>query len=126
MTHDQHLNADRIRYALNSTEFIIAHNAAFDYAFFSALYPEVSYRPWLCSMRQIPWNRYGFRSRGLQTLLQAHRIQTPQAHRASSDCQGLLTLLQYPSPRGYSYFHDLWERHCRMFAPLPVAKGSPV
>ena len=106
----QYLDSHRIRQLLNQAEFIVAHNARFDYSFLSLLYPETSSMIWLCSMAQIDWRSYGFPSRGLQSLLRMHGLTVKGSHRAYHDCQGVLLLLNSESHRGELYFKKLLER----------------
>lgn len=68
------LDDARIRAMLERAEFLVAHNASFDKAFVTKLYPEVQRKRWVCSMRSIPWKQKGFPSRGLQSLV-GHCLQ---------------------------------------------------
>ncbi|HEX6988524.1 MAG TPA: exonuclease domain-containing protein [Bacillota bacterium] len=106
--HD--LDYPRLRAMLARAEFVVAHNASFDRAFVARLIPEALQRPWYCSMRGVDWYRRGFRSRGLQPLLRAHRLDGGRAHRAGSDAVAAVGLLASRDPRnphGPPYFSDL-------------------
>lgn len=107
MVQGRTLDDDRIRDLISRAEFLVAHNASFDFGFVARMYPEVTQKPWLCTMRQINWRQYGFPSRGLQQLLAAHGIHPQTAHRAAADCHAVLELLSHPSPQGNTYFHEL-------------------
>lgn len=107
MVRGLRLDDDRILSLIGQAQFLVAHNAWFDYGFVTRLYPTAAQKPWLCSLRQIRWDRYGFRFRGLQKLLLAHGIVTRRAHRAADDCRAALALLNRRSPRGHRYFLDL-------------------
>ena len=94
----------RIRDVLSRAEFMVAHNARFDYEFVVRLFPEAAQRSWLCSMSQVDWRRHGYYSRGLQNLLAAHAIPVRgSAHRAGSDCRGALALLDHCGASGNTY-----------------------
>ena len=104
------LDDGRVRALFDRAECIIAHNARFDRGFVSRLYPPAAEKPWLCSLRQIDWRSYGFRSRSLESLLAAHGIRRSVAHRAAADCRATLALLTRPSPRGSTYLKELLVR----------------
>lgn len=107
MVQGRSLDDERILELFGRAEFLVAHNASFDYGFVARMYPEVNQKPWLCSMRQVNWRQYGFPSRGLQPLLAAHGIHPETAHRAAADCRAVLALLNRPSPQGNTYFQEL-------------------
>lgn len=107
MVQGKALDDQRILSLFRRAEFLVAHNASFDFGFVARMYPEVHHKPWLCSMRQINWRRYGYTSRGLQQLLAAHGIYPATAHRADADCRAVLALLNRPSPQGNTYFQEL-------------------
>jgi DNA polymerase-3 subunit epsilon len=107
MVKNQQLDDHRIMSLLNQAEFIVAHNSRFDYSFVARLYPETAHKIWLCSMLQIDWRRHGFSSMGLQNLLKNHGLSVKTAHRAQSDCQAMLLLLNSRNPRGEFYLKEL-------------------
>lgn len=114
------LDDARVLSIVDRAEFVVAHNAIFDYGFLSRLYPQVAAKPWLCSMRQINWAQYGFRSRSLPRLLAVHGIRGRRAHRAGNDCRNALALLSRRSPRGYTYWSELLRARYN-----PVAGAVP-
>jgi len=101
------LDDDRVRSMLERADFLVAHNAEFDKAFLSKLYPEVLRKRWVCSMRSIPWKQMGYRSRSLHSLLDAHRIRVRRAHRGLDDVRALVALLSCSHGNGQSYFSIL-------------------
>ncbi len=121
------LDHAKVRGILHTAEVLIAHNADFDRAFLTALYPELDGRRWLCSMRDIDWRARGFASRSLQALLAAHRIQPNSAHRAGADCHALLALLTQPLPEGGTYLRQLLGRHglLRQSQFTPASRRRP-
>lgn len=98
------LNSSRVNSLLQSADVIIAHNARFDYAFLTRLFPLAAERAWRCTLRQVDWGRVP--SRRLTELLTIHGISVAQTHRAGADCHALLALLQEIGSHGRSY---LWE-----------------
>lgn len=101
------LDDDRITALVTQADFLVAHNAQFDYGFVTRAYPLAARRPWLCSLRHIDWGRQGYFAKSLGALAAAHRIVAPQAHRAAGDCQTLLLLLACASNGGPSYCAEL-------------------
>lgn len=87
------LNHTKVKTLLEKVEFIIAHNARFDYGFMSRLYHEVTGIPWFCSMNGIRWKDKGFSSKALQYLLAAHGIEPHRKHRAKDDAMATLNLI---------------------------------
>ncbi|MGI6611955.1 MAG: exonuclease domain-containing protein [Limnochordia bacterium] len=120
MVKGRRLSESRIRAVLDRAEFVVAHNAPFDYGFVIRLFPEAAAKPWLCSMRQVNWRAYGYRSRGLQSLLAAHAIPVDVAHRAADDCRGALHLLNHASPRGLTYFDELLQSLANPAVGMPI------
>lgn len=109
MVRGRRLDFARIQTLWHEAEFIVAHNATFDYGFITRLIPETAAKPWLCSMRQINWNQHGYRTRRLQRLLASHGIEVEAAHRAGDDCRGAVNLLNCTCPAGHTYFAELLQ-----------------
>lgn len=101
------LDDDRLAALVTQADFLVAHNAQFDYGFVTRAFPLAARRPWLCSLRHIDWGRHGYFAKGLGALAAAHRIAAPQAHRAGGDCQTLLQLLACVGTDGRSYCAEL-------------------
>ncbi len=92
---------------LKRADFIVAHNAGFDRGFLERLMPSFSNKAWLCSLRGIDWYSKGFSSRSLDDLAEAHKIATPDAHRAGGDVATLLKLLGHRPHGRNTYLHEL-------------------
>ncbi len=88
-------------------EFLISHNAQFDYGFVSRLFDFCCNKPWLCSMRGIDWRSKGFSSMALQKLLRDHGIKVDKAHRAEHDVRAAIELLSKSDSNGRIYFSEL-------------------
>jgi len=101
------LDEERIRAILRRAHYLIAHNAAFDRGFVERLFPETRQMQWLCSMDGIAWRRKGFLSKGLQSLLAAHKIAPGSAHRALDDARATMRLLATEKPGGGTYLQEL-------------------
>ncbi|WP_301109755.1 exonuclease domain-containing protein [Sporosarcina sp.] len=99
MVRGRSLDMNRIISILDQADGIVAHNATFDRGFVSRLLPETLDMDWYCSVRQIKWKDYGFENGKLQQLLNAHRIEVKQAHRALDDAKNLAALLNFSHPK---------------------------
>lgn len=109
MVRGRRLDESRIERMLRRAEFLVAHNAVFDRGFVIRLFPVAARKPWLCSMRNVNWHRFGFSSTALQNLLQYHGIVTGSAHRGAADARATLELLNCTDPDGQPYFRSLLQ-----------------
>lgn len=100
MLKNQKIDWDFITGILSESKAIFAHNAAFDRPFIDRYCTRKVPVLWGCSMSQIQWTAYGHRSRSLEQLCRDHGFFY-DAHRAMSDIQSALHLLQFPSPGKY-------------------------
>ncbi|HEY2421560.1 MAG TPA: exonuclease domain-containing protein [Neobacillus sp.] len=96
-----------IKTYFHRTDTVFAHNASFDRSFLYYMYPEVNDLKWYCTMKSVPWKKYGFQSGKLLTLLQAHNITDYQTHRALDDITYLMDLLKKTSPKGNLYLQEV-------------------
>lgn len=101
------LDKGKILALLKQADFLISHNARFDYSFVTPLFPEVAAKPWYCSMNGINWRGKGFSSKGLQNLLNDHGIEVVQSHRALADARAVVTLLGRCNKKGKPYLSEL-------------------
>lgn len=103
------LNMELLKRIVHEADGFVAHNASFDKGFLEMILPEVRNKMWFCSLSGIEWKKWGFSSASLQALLRAHHIFPARAHRAESDIQSLLLLLQERNPLDKSYFWEMWD-----------------
>lgn len=101
------LDERRLTSLIDRVEFLVSHNASFDRAFVTRLFPQYYSKAWLCSMQGINWRGKGFRSRGLQQLLQDHGLLVVRQHRAGDDARAAVRLLAHRSSGGSPYFAEL-------------------
>lgn len=101
------LDLDKARSLAQRAEFYIAHNAEFDRGFAGPYLPA---KHWLCSLKGIDWASYECRRKGLQALLEHHRIRTEDSHRALADVHALLRLLATTNTDGQTYLKTLLEK----------------
>jgi DNA polymerase III subunit epsilon len=102
----QYFQDVKIKKYFYMADSIFAHNASFDRSFLYRMYPEVNEINWYCTMRSIPWKKYGFPNSKLLTLLQSHQITNFQTHRAMDDITYLMELLKKTNPNGDVYLKD--------------------
>lgn len=109
MVSGKKMNDSEVEALLLDVGLIIAHNAAFDRAFFEARFPSLSKKAWACSVAQIPWKNEGLSAANLAYL--AYRFGFHfSAHRASDDCFALLEILHGKLPEsGTNVFKMLLE-----------------
>jgi DNA polymerase III subunit epsilon len=100
----------KINTYFHRADSVFAHNASFDRSFLYRLYPEINDLKWYCTMRGVPWKKYGFPNGKLLTLLQSHQIAEFQTHRAMDDITYLLELLKKISPNGKFYLQEVLEK----------------
>ncbi|WP_293811273.1 3'-5' exonuclease [uncultured Bosea sp.] len=73
-------------------DLVIAHKASFDRTFCEKLTPSFVRKPWACSVEEIDWKERGFEGSKLAYLASQSGFFYLK-HRATSDCQALLEVL---------------------------------
>lgn len=76
------------------SDFVVSHNASFDRPFVERRLPWTKGKPWVCSMRDVPWRELGFEGRVLGHLL-GQIGWFYDAHRADVDVAAMLRLLDH-------------------------------
>jgi DNA polymerase III subunit epsilon len=115
---------EKVMKLFGHSDTILAHNATFDRSFLYHMYPEVNELKWYCTMRNIPWKKYGFQSGSLLSLLKAHGISGSQSHRAMDDIVQLMALLKEPNLDGYPYLKEvLSKKPMRKYEPAASKSG---
>jgi DNA polymerase-3 subunit epsilon len=113
----------KIKTYFHRADSVFAHNASFDRSFLYRLYPEINDLKWYCTMRGVPWKKYGFPNGKLLTLLQSHQITDYQTHRAMDDITYLLELLKKIGPNGEFYLREVLDHGpMRKYQPAGQAK----
>lgn len=125
MVAGQSLDLDYVEELLQSAEFIVAHNAAFDRVMCEKLSDLFKGTPWVCSLRQVPWEDFGISSGKLEFI--AYKLGFfYEAHRADADCHAVLNALNCPPPRdaaskgvnALSYLLEAVERNTKLVYAL--------
>jgi len=102
-----------------TSDCVLAHNAQFDKSFISPRLAfgenEKSRPPWLCSIRDFEWPTKSD-SKKLTELALAHGVPVLSAHRALTDVDILVRLLQRVKERG----HDLAAMFNSAMTPKPL------
>ena len=102
----QSLDLEKIEGLLEKTDFIIAHNAAFDRPFTHSISAQFAEKKWACSMSDVPWRSLGFESLKL-THLAADLGFFFEPHQADKDCLAGLAILAQNDKDGESFFHKM-------------------
>ena len=106
MLKGQSLDIEKIDDLLEKTDFIIAHNAAFDRPFTHGISDKFIDKKWACSMSDVPWRALGFESLKLSHLA-ADLGFFFEPHQADKDCLAGLAVLAQGDKDGESYFHKM-------------------
>lgn len=109
---------------ISSVSLVIAHNASFDRVFVEDRFPIFATKAWACSFRQIPWSEEGISSGKLEFLAYNCGFHYT-GHRASTDCQALLEVLQRPLPASGTLALQALLQNARLAEILISALGSP-
>lgn len=104
MVAGQSLDDDAVASFLAGRPLIVAHNAGFDRPFFDKRFPSLSNLSWACSLKEIPWEKFGYNCSKLE-FLNLKLGWFYEAHRAYVDCLALLWLL-YIKPEAFGYLLD--------------------
>jgi len=107
MVKDRHLDPKRIDLLLADAEFVVAHNAKFDFGFLSLVSAVARSKPWRCSINGVSWASEGHSSAKLQSLLESYGIYPESAHRVLGDVLRTLELLNRPSSSGQPFLKQL-------------------
>ncbi len=106
MLAGQSLDIEAIETILEKTDFVIAHNAAFDRPFTHGISSKFSEKKWACSMSNVPWRELGFESLKL-THLASDLGFFFEPHQADKDCLAGLAILAQVDGAGESYFQKM-------------------
>lgn len=88
------------------SDFVVSHNAGFDRPFVEARLPYAAGKRWVCSMRDLDWRAHGFEGRTLSHLV-GQMGWFYEAHRAQTDVDALLHLLDHPLDDGGTVLRSL-------------------
>jgi len=97
------LDEQRIEAMLRKVDFLVSHNAGFDRAFASRIFPFLVGTHWYCSMSGINWSG----GKSLQKLLADHGIDLGLSHRALYDALAVINLLSHRANSGRTYFAEM-------------------
>jgi DNA polymerase-3 subunit epsilon len=120
----QNIDWALVKFLLDHSELIVAHNAGFDRPFVENELGEAVSKVWACSWRQIDWDGKGYGIHKLEILTAYHGFFT-DAHRALNDVDALLNLLSFSDPKtGEGYLSELYLNANRSQIKV-IALGSP-
>lgn len=98
MVAGQRIDDARVADLVSGASIVIAHNAKFDRPFLEQRFPAFEELPWGCSFAQVDWDGEGLGARKLDYIAFQFGFFF-DAHRAETDCQALLTILQQDLPK---------------------------
>lgn len=98
MVAGQRIDDARVAELVSGASIVIAHNSKFDRPFLEQRFPVFEVLPWGCSFAQVDWDGEGLGARKLDYIAFQFGFFF-EAHRAESDCQALLTILQQELPK---------------------------
>ena len=98
MVAGKHIDDARVADLISGASIVIAHNAKFDRPFLEQRFPVFEELAWGCSFAQVDWDGEGVGARKLDYLAFQFGFFF-DAHRAETDCQALLTILQQDLPK---------------------------
>lgn len=105
---DQAIAEGEARSVISSADVVLSHNAGFDRPFVEKRLG-LSGLAWACSLNDMDWREAGFEGRSLSQLLwQCGWFY--EAHRAWSDVNALLHLLDHPFSSGTTVMKEVLER----------------
>ncbi len=114
----------QVKFLLDHSELIIAHNAGFDRPFIEGELGEKIEKIWACSWKQIDWAAKGYDIKQLG-LLSAYHGFFVDAHRAMNDVNALVHLLSHTdATTGKGYFAELQLNAIRPQTKI-IAAGAP-
>lgn len=124
MVAGKRIDDAQVEALLATVSLVIAHNANFDRVFVEQRFPIFAQKAWACSWAQIPWSDEGIGSAKLEFL--AYRFGFHYTgHRAVTDCQALLEVLQQPLPGSGSKAMQVLLQNARAPEIQITALGSP-
>jgi DNA polymerase-3 subunit epsilon len=109
---------------ISDVSLVVAHNAGFDRVFVEERFPIFATKAWACSWAQIPWSEEGISSSKLEFLAYFFGFQFT-GHRAVTDCQALLEVLQQPLPTSGSKAMQVMLQNASISDIQVSALGSP-
>lgn len=85
MVKGHQINVEEVDSYLKDVDIIITHNAQFDRAFFEITFPNITPKPWGCSMYDVDWKNEGISSHKLEYIAYKYNFFF-EGHRAITDC----------------------------------------
>jgi DNA polymerase-3 subunit epsilon len=98
MVAGKRIDDARVAELVSGASIVIAHNSKFDRPFLEQRFPIFEELPWGCSFAQVDWDGEGLGARKLDYIAFQFGFFF-DAHRAETDCQALLTILQQELPK---------------------------
>lgn len=98
MVAGQTIDRDAVSRLVESSDLVLAHNAAFDRKFLEPFCDAFVHKPWACTQSQIDWKAEGFEGTRLPYLAAGAGFFYDK-HRAVNDCHAAVALLMQTLPQ---------------------------
>lgn len=125
MVRGQRIDDEAVLAEIERANLIIAHNASFDRPMLERRFPAFATRHWGCSLKEVPWARFGCRGAKLDYLLFQLCNAFHTGHRAGDDCLATLHVLAMPRDGDVTPLTLLRERALRTTVRI-WAVGTPI
>lgn len=97
----QNLDEDKVKHLIKQSDFVIAHNSAFDRPMLERQFPGFIDLPWGCSFKSVDWQKEGIGSAKLDYILfKLGRFH--EGHRAVEDCHATLFAISAMLPESHT------------------------
>jgi DNA polymerase-3 subunit epsilon len=124
MVEGKVIDAEAVVRFVENAQIITAHNASFDRRIAERFWPTFEHKPWACTATGVAWKEHGFSGAKLEHLL-ARCGLFYDAHRATDDCNALVTLLSQTLPRSSATVLSVLLRRARRKTVRIWALQSP-
>lgn len=93
-------NRTKINADIGAADLVVAHNSKFDRGMMEVEFPAMKSKHWVCSMANGPWEAMAINTKKLEFLAFAVGNFFYKAHRAMTDTNAVVALLNEPGPDG--------------------------
>lgn len=100
----------RISKDIEMADWVYAHNSGFDRKMMEVEFPELKEKPWGCSLVNGPWKELGYSTAKLDYLCIVQGNFFYQAHRALTDCEAMLKLMNTKGMDGHSIMKNVHDK----------------
>lgn len=103
-------NRTKINADIARADLVMAHNSNFDRKMMEVDFPAMQSKQWVCSMANGPWEEMDINTKKLEFLAFAVGNFFYKAHRAMTDTNAVVALLNKPGPDGKTILQHILEK----------------